>query len=180
MAVAIALIAAGVMACSLMLLHARGFAGIWRTGPHAENKPARRMLGAKNTERLLGWLYVRTAERSETPRAPRPPDVSARILNFGPDGCPICRKPVPPDDEWILRSRHRTSEGVIGYSTRSCGCMAIAINDRVVASFEGPAGKSPRSQPSRLRSTARYRRLSTFSSGGRGRGLIYGRERWHQ
>ncbi|ROO84743.1 nitroreductase [Actinocorallia herbida] len=137
------LIAAGLMAYSLMLLlHARGYASVWRTGPHTESGPARRMLGLQDTERLLGWLYIGTEERPGAARPPGPPDVSGRILSFGPARCPVCRRPAPPDHGWTLRSRHRTSEGLIGYSTRPCGCVSIAVDDRVIASFS-PAKQGP-------------------------------------
>ncbi len=66
----------------MLLLHARGYGSIWRTGAFAESPAAHRLLGLDDGERLLGWLYVGTAprERAQPIRGPR--DVRDRITRL--------------------------------------------------------------------------------------------------
>ncbi|MFB7497690.1 nitroreductase [Streptomyces sp. NPDC056161] len=65
-----------------LLLHARGFGSIWRTGRYAESAPVRRLLGLRPAERLLGWLYIGTPGEPQEPRRRTPDDVTDRISVF--------------------------------------------------------------------------------------------------
>lgn len=44
----------------LLTLQARGFGGIWRTGPLAEHEGVKDALGVRSTETIVGFLYVGT------------------------------------------------------------------------------------------------------------------------
>ncbi|MEU8695623.1 nitroreductase [Streptomyces sp. NPDC048665] len=80
------LAATSAMTGSLMLLlHGRGFGSIWRTGPFTESLGARRLLGLRPDERLLGWLYIGTPGDAQPPRRRTPDDVSDRISVFAPE-----------------------------------------------------------------------------------------------
>jgi nitroreductase len=46
----------------LLAAHALGFAGIWRTGPVTYTAALHRALGLAESERLLGFLYLGTAD----------------------------------------------------------------------------------------------------------------------
>ncbi|TBW59092.1 nitroreductase [Marinobacter halodurans] len=48
------------MAYMLLALQARGFAGMWRTGPVAYHEAVREGLGLAPNERIAGFLYVGT------------------------------------------------------------------------------------------------------------------------
>lgn len=63
----------------LLLLHARGWGAIWRTGPAVEAPQVLKHLGLDENERLLGWLYIGTRPHGSTPRARDPFDVHSRI-----------------------------------------------------------------------------------------------------
>ncbi|MGW7413468.1 nitroreductase family protein [Streptomyces sp. NPDC054863] len=79
------LAAAGAVASSLsLLLHARGFGSVWRTGKYTESERIRRVLGLHREERLLGWLYVGTPQRLEPSRRRVTQDVTDRISVFAP------------------------------------------------------------------------------------------------
>jgi nitroreductase len=66
------LLSAGAAAQNILLaLHARGFAGIWRTGDAAYDTGVRRALGLADHERIVGFLYAGTA-RLEAPALRRP------------------------------------------------------------------------------------------------------------
>ncbi|GAA0917340.1 nitroreductase [Streptomyces thermoalcalitolerans] len=80
------LAATSAMAGSLMLLlHARGYGSIWRTGRFTESADVHRLLGLLPGERLLGWLYIGTADEEQPARRRRPDDVSDRISVFAPE-----------------------------------------------------------------------------------------------
>lgn len=77
------LAAATGMVTSLMLLHARGFGSIWRTGEQADAAPMRRLLSVDEHERALGWLYMGTPVRDESvARRRQPLDVGSRLQVF--------------------------------------------------------------------------------------------------
>ncbi|MFJ8142964.1 nitroreductase [Streptomyces sp. NPDC096013] len=74
------LAAASAMTSSLtLLLHARGFGSIWRTGRFTESAGARRLLGLQPDERLLGWLYIGTPAQLQPRRRRIPDDVTDRV-----------------------------------------------------------------------------------------------------
>jgi nitroreductase len=74
------------MANSMMLLlHARGYGSIWRTGRFTESERVRRLFGLGQDERLLGWLYIGTPALV-LPRGQRVlDDVSDRVSVFTPE-----------------------------------------------------------------------------------------------
>ncbi|WP_410539995.1 nitroreductase [Streptomyces sp. KL2] len=69
----------------ILLLHARGFGSVWRTGRFTESERIRRVLGLRPEERLMGWLYIGTPQRlgSSTRRVTE--DVTDRISVFAPE-----------------------------------------------------------------------------------------------
>ncbi|MXG28311.1 nitroreductase [Streptomyces sp. YIM 132580] len=75
--------AASCMSYSLMLLlHARGYGSIWRTGRLVRSEAAAELLGLGAGEKLLGSLDIGTALPS-TARNRRPPEeVSTRVTRF--------------------------------------------------------------------------------------------------
>ena len=76
--------AVSAMTTSLMLLlHARGFGSIWRTGRQLDAEPVRKLLDLGSTERALGWLYIGTPE-SDRPVRRQMPDVGDRLQAFTP------------------------------------------------------------------------------------------------
>ncbi len=80
------LAATSAMTSSLMLLlHARGFGTIWRTGRFIESARVRQLLGLRHDERLLGWLYIGTPDQPQLHRRREPEDVTDRISVFAPD-----------------------------------------------------------------------------------------------
>lgn len=68
-----------------LLLHAGGWAAMWRTGAPARSPHVRELLGLTAGERLLGWLYIGTAQERNLPPRPRfePHD---RIYALSPAG----------------------------------------------------------------------------------------------
>jgi nitroreductase len=61
-------LAAGAAAQNILLaLHARGYAGMWRTGPAAYDANVKRALGLEPTDAIVGFIYA------GTPRLPPPP-----------------------------------------------------------------------------------------------------------
>ncbi|ONK11837.1 nitroreductase [Streptomyces sp. MP131-18] len=68
-----------------LLLHARGFGSIWRTGRFTESAQARGLLGLQPTERLLGWLYIGTPGEPQAPKRRKADDVTDRISVFAPE-----------------------------------------------------------------------------------------------
>lgn len=80
------LAATSAMAGSLiLLLHARGFGSVWRTGRFTESERIRRLLGLHHRERLLGWLYIGTPQRLRPPKRRVPEDITDRISLFTPE-----------------------------------------------------------------------------------------------
>jgi nitroreductase len=73
----------------MLLLHARGFGSIWRTGGFARSPRARRVLGLTEQEQLLGWLYIGTPEGDALPRRRAPVEVEDRLTVFRPE----CHRP---------------------------------------------------------------------------------------
>ncbi|MEZ0089538.1 nitroreductase family protein [Streptacidiphilus sp. EB129] len=78
------LAAASCMAHSLMLLlHARGYGSIWRTGRLTRSLAAGELLGLSGAERLLGSLDIGTPDPARA-RSPRRPlvEVGDRVTTF--------------------------------------------------------------------------------------------------
>ncbi|MFD3947190.1 nitroreductase family protein [Streptomyces sp. NPDC058579] len=67
-----------------LLLHARGFGSVWRTGAFTKSGRIRRVLGLREEERLLGWLCIGTPPRSRASQRRVPEDVTDRISVFTP------------------------------------------------------------------------------------------------
>ncbi|MET7949111.1 nitroreductase [Micromonospora sp. NPDC005324] len=63
----------------LLLLHARGWGAIWRTGPVIEQPPVLEYLGLRQDERLLGWLYIGTRPDGPPAHPREPVDIQSRI-----------------------------------------------------------------------------------------------------
>ncbi|AZS88846.1 nitroreductase [Streptomyces griseoviridis] len=77
------LAAASCVAHALMLLlHAREYGSIWRTGQLATSPGVGRFLGLRGPERLLGVLDIGTPETGTAQRRRIPDDVSATITRF--------------------------------------------------------------------------------------------------
>jgi nitroreductase len=73
------------MAHSLMLLlHARGYGSIWRTGRLARSAAAGALLGLRDGEQLLGSLDIGTPDPAQAQAQRRRPlaDVSGHITRF--------------------------------------------------------------------------------------------------
>ncbi|MEU2060945.1 nitroreductase family protein [Streptomyces sp. NPDC013455] len=68
-----------------LLLHARGFGSVWRSGGFTESERIGRLLGLGHGERLLGCLYIGTPQRSGPSRRRKPADVTDRISVFAPE-----------------------------------------------------------------------------------------------
>ncbi len=69
-----------------LLLHAEGWASVWRTGPHLGGEAVRAVLGLAAGERLLGFLYVGLpdADRSRGARPPRDATPHLTVLDIAP------------------------------------------------------------------------------------------------
>jgi nitroreductase len=65
-----------------LLLHAQGWASIWRTGRVVESGSVRAALALEPAERLLGWLYVGTPDPAQrcAPRAAAAPEAYVSLL----------------------------------------------------------------------------------------------------
>ncbi|AXU17458.1 hypothetical protein CRV15_34030 (plasmid) [Streptomyces clavuligerus] len=50
----------------------------------------------------------------------------------GVDRCPVCWSPVADSAQWVLLSRHQTSEGVLEYCLSGCGCVAVLLGGDLV------------------------------------------------
>ena len=76
----------------MLLLHARGYGSIWRTGALADSPSAHRLLGLRPDERLLGWLYVGTPVRGRVlpPRVPQ--DVTDKVSSLRTDGVLVAQQ----------------------------------------------------------------------------------------
>lgn len=57
----------------LVAAHARGLAGIWRTGAMADSDAVRTDLGCRRQDAIVGFVYLGRATGAETPAASRPP-----------------------------------------------------------------------------------------------------------
>ncbi|GHJ93443.1 nitroreductase [Streptomyces sp. NE5-10] len=91
------LAATSAMTQSLMLLlHARGYGSIWRTGPGVGSPRVRRLLTLKDEEECLGWLYIGTANGDATRRRRPLSDVSDRLswLSHGARSAPDANAPA--------------------------------------------------------------------------------------
>ena len=65
-------LAAGASAHAILLaLQARGYAGMWRTGPAAYDADVKRALGLRAQDAIVGFIYAGTP-RVPTPALPRP------------------------------------------------------------------------------------------------------------
>ena len=65
-------LSAGAVAHGILLgLHARGFAGMWRTGPMAYDPIVKEALGLRATDHIVAFLYAGTAA-AEPPAIQRP------------------------------------------------------------------------------------------------------------
>ena len=66
------ILSAGAVAHGILLgLHARGFAGMWRTGDAAYDARTKRALGLRDEDHIVGFLYAGTAA-APTPETKRP------------------------------------------------------------------------------------------------------------
>ena len=66
------ILSAGAAAQNVLLaLHARGFAGMWRTGPAAYDPHVKQALGLGPEDAIVGFIYAGTP-RLEAPAVPRP------------------------------------------------------------------------------------------------------------
>ncbi|MDO0929512.1 nitroreductase family protein [Streptomyces sp. TG1A-8] len=68
----------------MLLLHARGFGSMWRTGRLCRSPAARDLLGVGPAERLLGALDIGTSDSSERPVRRSVGDVADRVRRLGP------------------------------------------------------------------------------------------------
>ena len=69
-----------------LLLHARGWGAMWRTGPPSRSTHVLNLLRLDPGELLLGWLYVGTADAAKPP-PPRPKfDPGNRLFTLRPHG----------------------------------------------------------------------------------------------
>ncbi|MFE9137945.1 nitroreductase family protein [Streptomyces sp. NPDC007355] len=67
----------------LLLLHVRGWGGIWFGGPYPDAPPVRKHLGIGDREQLLGYLYVGTPVSGQAPRPHAPADVRSKLSWHG-------------------------------------------------------------------------------------------------
>ncbi|MGW2560943.1 nitroreductase family protein [Streptomyces sp. NPDC001514] len=72
----------------MLLLHARGYGSIWRTGRLCESRAARDLLGLVGEERLLGSLDIGTPDTSQAPDRRRSGNYADRVSTFN-------SRPVP-------------------------------------------------------------------------------------
>jgi nitroreductase len=79
----------GVSHALMLLLHARGYGSIWRTGAFTALPGVRRALGLADGEDLLGWLYVGTPLADPIQRPRRPEDLSGRLSLLEPAGAEL-------------------------------------------------------------------------------------------
>ncbi|HEX2297334.1 MAG TPA: nitroreductase [Pseudonocardiaceae bacterium] len=61
----------GVVTTLGLLLHGRGWATMWRSGPFVEAPAVHRMMGVTPEEQLLGWLYVGRCAPDDAPKPRR-------------------------------------------------------------------------------------------------------------
>ncbi|MFI5916389.1 nitroreductase [Dactylosporangium sp. NPDC051541] len=80
------LAAASLMSHGLMLLlHARGYGSIWRTGAHTDAPAVRALLGLSPPERALGWLYIGRPAPARVDPIRALPDVAGKVAALHPD-----------------------------------------------------------------------------------------------
>lgn len=76
-------VASGVAHLLGLLLDEAGWGTMWRTGPAARSKAARRAHRLARSEYLLGWLYVGgVPERDRKPKPRKPLDVDRHISSL--------------------------------------------------------------------------------------------------
>lgn len=68
----------------------------------------------------------------------------------GIDSCPVCWSPVTDSAQWVLLSRHRTSQGDIEYCLSTCGCVTVLLGGNLLKSVPAAVHRRP----------ARSRRIS--------------------
>ncbi|CRK57286.1 Nitroreductase family protein [Alloactinosynnema sp. L-07] len=69
-----------------LILHARGWASVWKTGRLVEADPVRAAMGAGPGERVLGWVHVGTADPAKRPAPRKPADARAHVARLHEDG----------------------------------------------------------------------------------------------
>ncbi|WP_409471676.1 nitroreductase family protein [Streptomyces sp. HC307] len=74
--------ASSMMYAMQLLLHARDYGSIWRSGRLCESTAARELLGLAHTERLLGSLDIGTPDQSERLTRRARADVSDWVSTF--------------------------------------------------------------------------------------------------
>lgn len=74
--------ASSMMYAMQLLLHARSYGSIWRTGRLCESSAARELLGLAPAERLLGSLDIGTPDRSKPLSRRLREDVAHRVTTF--------------------------------------------------------------------------------------------------
>lgn len=75
--------AAGVANALMLLLHARGYGSIWRTGKPCASDAVRAAMGLAPAETLLGWLYIGTPEHSIGVRCKQVRPVAEKVTVLG-------------------------------------------------------------------------------------------------
>jgi nitroreductase len=70
----------------MLLLHAKAYGSIWRTGAFTESPRVHRMLGLTPDERLLGWLYIGSPKRDNALPPRFPADLTGKLSSFRPAG----------------------------------------------------------------------------------------------
>jgi nitroreductase len=75
----------GMSHAMMLLLHARGYGSIWRTGALTESPTVHRTLGLTTAERLLGWLYVGTPVRGRVLPPRIPADLTGKLSSLRAD-----------------------------------------------------------------------------------------------
>jgi nitroreductase len=87
------IIAAGIAANNILLVaHASGYAGLWRTGDAAYDPCVRGALGVDATEAIVGFLYLGTPEAMPPPR--KLPDVKDFVRDWHGPEVPCSASPL--------------------------------------------------------------------------------------
>ncbi|MET9957004.1 nitroreductase family protein [Streptomyces sp. NPDC006339] len=71
----------------LLLLDARGWAGVWYGGPYPDAPQVRKHLGVGDGEQLLGYLHIGTPVPGEAPRPRAAADVRSKLSWLGDTDC---------------------------------------------------------------------------------------------
>lgn len=92
------IIAAGIAANNVLLVaHASGYAGMWRTGDAAYDPHVRSALGVQPAEAIVGFLYLGTPETM--PPLRKLPDVKAFVRDWhGPEVTASASPSAYPDE----------------------------------------------------------------------------------